>query len=266
VTAGQVSVLLEWKDYRDYLVAPNNSTAAEPWRVYSDAPPLDRDTERFRGLHNSRGAALRIDYAIPQTVWSVALNGSVYGHEDEDATVDPWDGVLVRHGWATVRRQNEQVHGDELAWSLEMSGGYRQETHLASRDPLWQDGQLDWRVVHGELDATVGTGNHSFELVLEHRPEKRLLLDYTEYVRGGVTLTWSYATIVSVSPILRWSDEKRDLDRLFWPGAEVRWNVTTGSHIRVYGGITPGGRICSGGVCRDVPPFEGVLSEVVVRL
>ena len=266
VTEGQVSVLLEWKDYRDYLLAATNSTAAEPWRVYSDAPPLDRETERFRGIHNSRGGALRIDYAVPETVWSASLNGAVYGHEDEDVTIDPWDGVLVTHGWATLRRQNEEVDHDDVAWSMEVSGGYRRETHLRDFDPLWEQGQLDWEVIHGELDVSIGKGDHSFELVVEHRDERRLFLDYAEYVRGGASLTWTYAGVLSVSPILRWSNEKRDLDRVFWPGGEVRWDFIEGSHLRVFGGMTPGGRICSGGVCRDVPPFEGVLGEVVLRL
>jgi hypothetical protein len=265
VTAGQVSVLVEWKDYRDYLLAPSNSTAAQPWRVYSDAPSLDRDTERFRGIHNSRGGALQIDYAIPESVWSVAVNGVVYGHEDENVTVDPWDGVLVTHGWASLRRQNEDVTGDELAWSLELAGGRRRETHLRTEEALWEQGDLDWEVLHGEIDATVGQGDHAFELVVEHRAERRLFLEYVDYVRGGATLTWSYAGVLSLSAILRWTDEKKDLQTL-WPGGEARWDFTEGSHIRVFGGLTPGGRICSGGVCRDVPPFEGALAELVLRL
>jgi hypothetical protein len=218
VTAGQVSVLVEWKDYRDYLLAPSNSTAAQPWRVYSDAPSLDRDTERFRGIHNSRGGALQIDYAIPESVWSVAVNGVVYGHEDENVTVDPWDGVLVTHGWASLRRQNEDVTGDELAWSLELAGGRRRETHLRTEEALWEQGDLDWEVLHGEIDATVGQGDHAFELVVEHRAERRLFLEYVDYVRGGATLTWSYAGVLSLSAILRWTDEKKDLQTL-WRGA-----------------------------------------------
>lgn len=266
VNAGDLSILFEWKDYRDYLLAPNNSVAGEPWRVYSAAPTLDRDTERLRGLHNSRGGALQVDYALAPGPWSVAVNGIVYGHEDEDPTRDPWDGILVTHGYATVRRQNQSVDQSELGWSLEMSGGYRRETWLGE-EPIFdvQAGDLDWRVVHGEVDLTVGKGEHSFELLVEHRDERRLFLEYVEYVRGGVSLTWSWAGEISVSPMLRWSTEKKTQDT-FYPGGEVRWEFREGSHVRLFGGRTPGGRICSGGVCRDVPPFEGVLGELVLRL
>jgi hypothetical protein len=30
--------------------------------------------------------------------------------------------------------------------------------------------------------------------------------------------------------------------------------------------MTPGGRLCTGGVCRDVPPFQGGLLELVLRI
>ncbi len=272
VNAGDLSVLLEWKDYSDYLLAPSNSTANEPWRVYSDVPSLDRDTERFRGVHNSRGGAVQVAYAFPESPWSVAANGIFYGHEDEDLRFDPWEGVLVTHGYAVLRRQNESVDQDELGWTLDLSGGYRRETHLRAIDFLEvEEGDLDWRVVHFEVDATLGKGDHSFELVAEHRMERRLLFDYIDYVRGGVTLTWSYAGALSVSPILRWDTEKKSLVEerslgAFYAGGEVRWQFLEGSHVRVFGGQTPGGRLCSGGICRDVPPFEGVLGEVVLRL
>ena len=41
---------------------------------------------------------------------------------------------------------------------------------------------------------------------------------------------------------------------------------TLSNFIRVFGGMTPGGRVCSGGVCRDVPLFQGAVAELVLRI
>lgn len=265
----RLSILVEWKDYRDFLLAPTNSLADEPWRVYSAAPTLDRDTERFRGVHNSRGAAVEVGYAFLPGPWSASVHGTVYGHEDEDRRTDPWDGILTAHVYGTVRRAIDAIDGDELGWAVELTGGVRRETYLT--DPEFPEelrrGDLDWRVYHVELDASVALGDHAIELSVEHRAEKRMLFDYVEYIRGGVSLTYSWAGVLSLGPILRWDTEKEGLGlSTFFPGGEVKWEFLDGSHLRVFGGRTPGGRICSGGVCRDVPPFQGALAELVVRL
>jgi hypothetical protein len=145
--------------------------------------------------------------------------------------------------------------------------GLRRETYLHDPAPVeLAEGDLDWRVIHGEIDTTLAVGDHSFELRLEHRFERRFLgVGYVEYERGGATLTWSVAGELLITPTLLWNSEKREL-ATFYPGGEVRWNFIEGSFVRVFGGRTPGGRLCSGGICRDVPAFEGVLSEIVVRI
>jgi hypothetical protein len=77
---------------------------------------------------------------------------------------------------------------------------------------------------------------------------------------------------------MRWSDFKpgelvarqmRDYNFFggFWyPSIEARWSFDPGTFLRLFVGQTPGGLICSGGVCRDVPPFEGFLLQFVGRL
>ena len=51
-----------------------------------------------------------------------------------------------------------------------------------------------------------------------------------------------------------------------YPSIEFRYNFDPSNSIRLFVGQTPGGLICSGGVCRQVPPFEGGLLELVLRL
>ncbi len=100
-----------------------------------------------------------------------------------------------------------------------------------------------------------------------------------------MALSWSHGLPLVVSAALRWDNTKRavgqrSLDDQPWglanagvpllpvlyPSLEVRWNFTINNFVRVFGGMTPGGRVCSGGVCRDVPLFQGAIAELVLRL
>lgn len=290
----RLTVLLEWKDYRRFAVA-ETTTEDETWRVYSSLPTMERETERVRAPYNQRGASLRLDYAFMPSTWSATATGLMYGFDDHPPPMDedPWDGVLVRHGWLGLRRQTNP--DDTTAWTIEAIAGYRVETHLG--DPFGpmippSEGDLDRRIVHGEIDGTVAVGDHSFELRVEHRRERhRQGVGYNDFVRGGVSLTWSWRGELIVSPGVRWDTEKGEVAYTPWgdifddqpepmpgdpppegfpgqdvyPYLEVKWVFTEGSFVRVAGGRRPGGPICSGGVCRDLPPFEGVVAELVIR-
>ena len=272
-----VSFLLEWKDYRDFSLAFRNGEL-RPGRLYSAPPSLDRDIERYRGASNSRGGRLQIDYTIPDSTWGASIVGIAYGHSDQ-ASEDPWDGILVLHSTIEIEHSEEgsedpDSDNDEAQgtpWTLTATVGHRRETYL--HDPFGDDlneGDLDWSVIHGEIDGSIASGEHSFELRLEHRFEHvRGALAYRDYERGGATFTWSIADKLSITPALRWDTERPEVPKswnTFYPSIEVRWHLSPGSALRCLSGQTPGGRLCSGGVCRDVPLFEGVLAELVLRL
>ena len=280
INTNDVTISLEWKDYRDYLLAPTNT--APPHRIYSGAPSLDRDTERFRGIQNSRGGRIEGSYAFQPGPWSVGATAIVYGHEDEDAAIDPWDGVLLTHGFLKLTRRADAARGEEdeepgsdqdgecapVVWSLDLIGGYRVETYLEAPAafPDAAVGDVDWRVYHGEADVGLSVGDHAFELRLEQRFERRRrALRNVDYRRGAATLTWAFRGNLTVSPILLWDTERADNPDLY-PGLEVKWEIVEGSHLRAFGGRTPGGIVCSGGICRDVPPFEGFMTELVLRI
>lgn len=261
--AGNGTFLLELKDYRNFLVADSPLTG-EAWRIYGSAPPLESDYERFRSIHNSRGGRLQYDYGFLPGPWGISAAALVYAHA-EDPDVDPFDGILVTQGMAKVQRINDSV--DSFGWSFDAQVRYRRESYLKDPDAagVLQSGDLDWQVVHLGLELGFAFGKHSLELSAYHRFERRYSFDYVNYVRGSSSLTWSFAGKFRISPVLNWNTEKIDTPSLY-PGIEARWDFIPGSFLRIFGGRTPGGRICSGGVCRDVPEFEGILGEVVVRL
>ena len=298
----RVTLLAEWVDYRNYLVA-TSTAALEAWRIYSSLPTMELDgLQRLRGVGNRRGGSVKFDYAFLPGPWSFSVNALVYGLDDENR--DPWDGVFVTHGWLGLRRRSDTSAGTDFAseeaaarraedgdeedeeqesnigWSLETLLGFRRETLL--HDPvgaLIGQGDLDRQVVHGEIDVAIAAGKHSVEVRVDHRFDRELRgFEYVNYIQGGVALTWSYGVKLSISPSVRWNDEKafvfdaraarsyNVLGGALYPAVEVRWNFTTDNFVSLFAGSTPGGRICSGGVCRDVQAFEGFLAQLVLRI
>jgi len=270
-----LTVLAEWKDYRDFLVAPS-LVEGNAWRVYSAPPSLEVSDgpQRVRAIGNQRGGSLRVDYAFLPGPWSFSVNSSLYGL-GEAADEDPWDGILVSHSWATLTRRQE--YGDDVNWGLELTGGFRQETYLHDPQPASIGvGDLDRRLAHGRAEVTLGSGDHSLEVSLDHaRFEERIFLDVYGFEQGGVGVTYSWGVPFAATVALRWYDEKADeiADRAarygvgeLYPSLDLRWNFDPGTFVRAFVGATPGGRLCSGGVCRDVPPFEGALVQFVGRL
>ena len=274
-----LTVLAEWKDYDDFLVATRGD---EPrtWRIYSAAPSLEFDgPQRLRAIGNQRGGGLRVDYAFLPGPWQFSVNSVLYGLGEHD--IDPWDGILVSHTWATLQRRQE--YGEDPVWSMTLIGGYRQETYI--HDPTEymsaRAGDVDRQMIHGQVDVTIGSGEHSLDIVVDHRleTERRLIgTGLREFQIGGVSLTYTWSVNFAAALVLRWTDQKsgiisqramQDYNFLggeFYPSLELRWNFEPGTYLRGFLGMTPGGLICSGGVCRDVPPFEGVLLQFVGRL
>lgn len=269
---GNLALLAEWKDYSNYRVAATN-TEGNAWRVYSAAPTLERDAERLEGgaIYNARGGRIQADYGFLPGAWSLNVNALAYGYaelrvptEGPRVNVDPFDGTLVTHGYAKVQRV--PTGEGRIDWSFAFEAGARRETFLRANEALLADpGDAQLRVIHATIEAGIVLGQHSLELLIDHRDERKLRFEYVDYIRGSASLTYSFAGRFRLSPVLAWNTEQASRPSLY-PGGEVRIDFLEGSFVRIFGGRTPGGLVCSGGVCRDVPPFEGALAEVVLRL
>jgi hypothetical protein len=198
-------------------------------------------------------------------------------------------------GGASVTRV---ARGD---FNLVASVGYRREFYAGSDQtsgtlpPQWQAGDVKHESIQADFDIAVPVGsNDSLELRVDHRFERNYtaealtgfnLEQLTMGARGGVSLSWSHGLPLVVSASLRWDNTTRPIGQrglgddsfgvvgagvpllpVLFPSAEVRWNFTLSNFVRVFGGMTPGGRVCSGGVCRDVPLFQGAIAELVLRI
>lgn len=199
-------------------------------------------------------------------------------------------------GGASVTRV---ARGD---FNLVASVGYRREFYAGSDEssgalpPQWRAGDVKHESLQADFDIALPVGaNDSIELRVDHRFERNYTAealtgfnwdDLVTGSRGGVALSWSHGLPLVVSAALRWDNTTRPIGQrglgddplgvvsgaglpllpVLFPSAEVRWNFTLSNFVRVFGGMTPGGRVCSGGVCRDVPLFQGAIAELVLRI
>jgi len=271
-----LTLLLEWKDYTNFIVAAETS---EPFarRIYNASPPVEYDgPQRLRGIGNQRGGALRMDYAFLPGPWSFGLNTALYAY-NEEARFDPFDGHIVTHSWATLAKRQE--YGGDINWSLDIQAGARFEVLLHDLDDEFTAGTMDRWMIHGRIDVTVGSGDHSFDFIVDHRHEREIRGDeVAEFQIGGASVTYTFGVPLTLSLSLRWTDfqpgevqlrGERDYNILggeFYPALEARWTFDPGTYLGLFAGQTPGGQICSGGVCRDVPTFEGIAINFVGRI
>ncbi|MFO0610534.1 MAG: hypothetical protein U0324_45655 [Polyangiales bacterium] len=136
LVTGRWTVLAEWKDYTNYLVAPvqlGGFTPRDVGRIYSTAPSLERDDQRIFTNANTRGGRVRVDYAFPSSPWILTLNSVMYGWSDhfgnDGSLADPWDdvdGYLTTHTWFGVRRRSRPVlqpSGEQGGGQAAASGG-----------------------------------------------------------------------------------------------------------------------------------------------
>lgn len=189
-------------------------------------------------------------------------------------------------------------------FNLLATAGYRREFHAGTErtngrfDPGFEAGDIKHESIQFDIDYAFPVGsNDSLEIRLDHRFERNFTFDRITggssltdnergifaTSRGGLMVSWSHGLPLVVSAMLRWDNTARAVgDRGFfdralgssegallptlYPSAEVRWNFTISNFVRVFGGMTPGGRVCSGGVCRDVPLFQGAIAELVLRI
>lgn len=278
-----LTVLLEWKDYTNYLVAPSLAEG-DAWRIYNAAPPVEYDgPQRLRAIGNQRGGGLRMDYAFLPGPWSFSLNTVLYGfseqHDANGRLLDAWDdGVLVTHSWASLAKRQE--YGEGINWSIDLTAGARFELLLHDQ-PLhgFYAGAMDRWMIHGKIDVTLASGDHSFDIVVDHRHERELLgSTVDEFQIGGASVTYTFGVPLTLAVGLRWTDYEEGIVRQramkdynflggeLYPSLEARWTFEPGTYLGLFVGQTPGGQLCSGGVCRDVPTFEGIRLSFVGRL
>jgi thiol-disulfide isomerase/thioredoxin len=244
--AGPTSWLVEGKLYRAW-------SLGRPQRAlpYHEPPTLERFDQQVPGNADSLGPRLRAEWRAFH--W-LSLNANAMGYAFSQDGSDPWGSAYVAHVYG----------GGDLrlfdAISAELAIGGRTENDI-------DDGRLRRALWHVDVDGGWSLAPWlGLTAKLNHRTEtKRVFSGPKEFVAGigvfGVavpgwatlSLLYGYSTEVEARPV-------------HYPGAELLLELWRGGRLRVFGGRQVGGRVCVSGTCRDVPPFEGALAELILRI
>lgn len=273
------SVLYGWADATDSLGTP-----LDPW----DAEHGYITSHTYFGIrHRAR---------VPMSAPAPRRGAEQSGPSTTAQAPGNAGGANITAGGTSGATGQRVARGD---FNLLATVGYRREFHAGTAhtepgaEPEFQAGDIKHESIQADVDIAFPVGaNDSIELRVDNRFERNFTFDrLTGFdlgqllagVRGGVALSWSHGLPLVVSAGLRWDNTSRPVgeaslgDQPFgmltpnrlptlYPNLEVRWNFTMSNFLRVFAGMTPGGRVCSGGVCRDVPLFQGAVAELVIRL
>ncbi|MBZ0274286.1 DUF6029 family protein [bacterium] len=131
------------------------------------------------------------------------------------------------------------------------------------------------RWVHGEFDFSYPLfGRHEADLAVRAKDFHGMdTFLGTEYGSFSVAPGWLYGGIASVTLRYERSDEplaagaggvEGEDDPDFWSG-EARLRAGEHVDLRAFYGRIKGGLVCSGGICRTVPPFDGAQLDVTLK-
>ena len=249
---GDMDFLFEGKDYYKFTYPYSIPPSLEELELAFEPPLYD---DEFAGR-------VRLGYRVPVIDSYVYVNylqdkghqlppPDLKSHYDEGNKYKSFD--RVKHFYA----------GMEHLWPnaayVSAMGGYREE-HLG-------------RWLHSELNVTAPfTEKNSLAAIAEWRDYRGIgLFRDTSFGSELFSLTYSLAPIIDVSVqyehstepnaggstgTLGGSSKKHDFYNI-----EAKGHPTPASTISVFWGSQKGGLKCSGGICREVPAFEGLRSE-----
>jgi Family of unknown function (DUF6029) len=249
--AGPVTLLAEGTDYYRFDFA------------YSDPPSMEYPEESFGHLPNYEdaiGGRGRADYVIPVIELGLFANyTNIQTHENppehlaDHYTADfaPWT-EWIEHAYGGFDRTFG--NGAYMAGA----GGYREAP--------------EGRYVHGDLKfdtPVVRPHSVSTEARIKqfHSFNENAFADTMTW---SGTLGYAYSPFITVTGSYEWSDEPdggvltlgapKEEDPNFW-AVEAIVQPADWSRISVAYGRYRGGLKCAGGVCRQLPPFEGAKTE-----
>ena len=92
------------------------------------------------------------------------------------------------------------------------------------------------------------------------------MVDPWKYHEAAGSFSYGYGEALLFT--LGWQYVDMKLDRRYqgetsWPVFETVWSITHRNMLRVRIGAERGGYTCSGGVCREEAPFNGIKAQLI---
>ena len=257
---GRATLLFEGKAYGALTpLSPNLDEPAFDAVAYSSPPTVERVLQVIENPHRDiAGGRVRFDWSFSPALLAYVNYGLFrdwHGYADPESVGDirpgtihdPYAGVEVR--W-----------NDARSWAIG-SGGWRVVVLDESGAVVRGDGHLELDVAHA-LDDRWSLTLHA---VHQERTKRESRLFDEEFREGTLSVGFRVRPWFTVAGGYDYTTEPTQPKRDYFHGS-LGWNITPSSSVQLFVGSQRGGLKCVSGVCRVLPPFEGVKLTATLRI
>jgi hypothetical protein len=192
-----------------------------------------------------------------------------------EAYVSPIEPVNLNVSYSDLKTSDDTLSFKEIFTELKYQlfglAEFRAEFDRTEQHGIIS-GAANWEEQIPALEGTYYlTPVHSISAGYQHRMVTYLsgtdtLGEELDFIDQGAHLSYTYAPYGTITL----SGELRDTETEQEPGTEWRsvqidWDVTQNHRLTLMAGSEKGGFVCSGGVCRYEPPFDGVKALLTSR-
>jgi hypothetical protein len=254
--AGKATILFEGKAYGALTpLQPNLDDPAFDAVVYNSPPTVERVQQTIENPATEiAGGRLRFDWTFSPSLVFYTNYGAFrdwHGYADPDSgdiragTIhDAYSGVEVR--WNQAR-----------SWAIS-SGGIR--VVMLGDDAVRRDGHAEVDAAHA-LDDRWSLTLHALH---EEKAKRESALLDERFRQGTITAGVRVRPFLTLAGGYDYTTEPTQPRRDYWNGT-IGWDFTPSSSVRLLVGSMRGGLKCVSGVCRVLPPFEGVKLSATLR-
>ena len=266
--------LAEFKRYSDHLRGSqlsgvtDNALTASPTLELEEA--INPDSQHAVTSNDMTGYRLRWTVYVPKTSHNFFVN---FANFVDDADVPGHDREIIFHPYAGTQLFFNGGH------HIFFTGGYRGEANIEDDTPTGAEFGDD-HMVHAYFSGALVVKASTLELGTNFRAFHEAKEESPDWMSSETSISWSYKGIVTVSLLMDVTNERASLfGPLAVPGnlyndddsddplgvfgaAEISVKPTRFMAVKVFAGANKQGLRCTGGVCRWLPGFNGVRTEL----
>jgi hypothetical protein len=251
VAVGSYSLLGEYMDY-DKLGFPDVLLAGKKTYRYTDPPtPIKSGVAINRGV-DERGFGVTASGTPVAPLYVEASFGSLAASHKTTRVIEP--GVLEGEGKVRYSLGTD--------WTFEAKFNHMVQKSI---EVLGMNRATDKPTIH----ANYLLGQHTFALEAEDNfvtEDTGNMDEPWQYHEGAVSASYGYGEALLFTVGYQFVDkilEHRYKGETSWPVCEAVWSITDRNMLRVRLGAERGGYTCSGGVCREEAPFNGIKAQLI---
>ncbi len=244
--------------------APGGTTFTDDiW--YHDPPNLEKeDMELHLNEGTAQGFRLRADYLFDSIGMQPYVN--YYFSINRSEKLEPSQGGFGENVSKGYRIHHAYGGLTQFIGAVELiaEGGFRDEYH-AENSVEYQE------IIHAKLALKAPLAeNHGLEAeaIYRRKDEQSAPVRLTDEVETTLSYTYkgrySFAFLYTYQSIDVPDTSGDDTQDHYFAG-EIKARFTDWAELSVFGGQVKSGYRCFGGVCRQIPKFEGVKGKLVLR-